>query len=427
MVLQHPHPLLQGKHKSAAIDTGHAKNPVHNVLSNNDGCVVARSQEAKDLGIATGAPWFQLQAQAKAWGLVARSSNYELYGDLSARVMEVVGRFGTWQEVYSIDESFVGLLGTEEQVEAMGRSIRAAVMRHVGVPVCVGVAGTKTLAKFANRIAKQNPSLGGVCTLDAMPDGQVEYIQARVPASGLWGVGGKTAARLKLMGIENIADLKAADPALIRKKFSVVLQRTVLELNGTECIPHSEERADKQQIMFSRSFSEPVTTVAGMEEVMAVYAQRGASRLQDAGLCASSMTVTAGTSRFAAGEGSFPAATIRFTTPTRDPIVLMRAAVAAMAQGAVEGAPYLRAGVMFHGLEPAAGPQMFDVFAQDGSQQGSQADVGGVLGEVRSRFGAQAIGIGVGGLAVPPAWSMKREHSSPRYTTEWDELPTVRA
>ncbi|MGA7206807.1 MAG: Y-family DNA polymerase, partial [Specibacter sp.] len=239
------------------------------VLSNNDGCVVARSAEAKALGIATGAPWFQVQAQAKAWGLVARSSNYELYGDMSARVMEVVGRFGAWQEVYSIDESFVGLMGDSAALAECGRQIKAAVALHVGVPVCVGVAETKTLAKFANRIAKQNPALGGVCALDAMPAGHVAAIQARVPASGLWGVGGRTADRLKLMGIETIADLKAADPALIRKKFSVVLQRTVLELNGTECIPHTEERVDKQQIMFSRSFSTPVSTVEGMEEVMA--------------------------------------------------------------------------------------------------------------------------------------------------------------
>ena len=366
------------------------------VLSNNDGCVVARSQEAKELGIATGAPWFQLQAQARAWGLVARSSNYELYGDMSARVMEVVGRFGAWQEVYSIDESFVGLVGDGEQVQASGRAIRAAVMQHVGVPVCVGVAGTKTLAKFANRIAKQNPALAGVCALDAMPAGHVDAIQARVPASGLWGVGGKTAAKLKLMGIESIADLKEANPSVIRKKFSVVLQRTVMELNGIECIPHSEERVDKQQIMFSRSFSEPVTTVAGMAEVIAVYAQRGAARLHEAGLSASA---------------------------TRDPITLVRAAVAAMEQAAVEGASYLRAGVLFHGLEPAGGPAMLDVFPSDGGP----ADVGGVLGEVRSRFGAKAIGIGVGGLAVAPQWSMKREHSSPRYTTEWDELPIVRA
>lgn len=393
------------------------------VLSNNDGCVVARSAEAKELGIKTGAPWFQIQGQAKAWGLVARSSNYELYGDLSARVMEVVGRFGTWQEVYSIDESFVGLVGEPAQLQAAGRDIRAAVMRHVGVPVCVGIASTKTLAKFANRIAKQNPGLGGVCALESMPEGHVDGIQQRVPASGLWGVGGKISDRLKMMGIETIADLKAADPALIRKKFSVVLQRTVMELNGTECIPHVEERVDKQQIMFSRSFSEPVTTVAGMEEVMGVYAQRGAARLNEEGLRAAIMTVTAGTSRFAAAEGSFPASTIRFATPTQDPIVLIRAAVAAIRQSAVAGASYLRAGVMFSGLEPASGAGMLDVF---GAGQ-AQPEVGGVMGEVRSKFGNAAIGIGIGGLAVAPQWTMKRGLASPRYTTEWKDLPVVRA
>ena len=393
------------------------------VLSNNDGCVVARSAEAKVLGIATGAPWFQIQGQAKAWGLVARSSNYELYGDLSARVMEVVGRFGTWQEVSSIDESFIGLMGDPAQLQAAGRDIRAAVMRHVGVPVCVGVASTKTLAKFANRIAKQNAGLNGVCALESMPGDHVAGIQARVPASGLWGVGERTSSRLKLMGIESIADLKAADPALIRKKFSVVLQRTVLELNGTQCIPHVEERVDKQQIMFSRSFSQPVTTVEGMEEVMAVYAQRGAARLNEEGMRASAMTVTAGTSRFAAGEGSFPAVTVRFDRPTSDPITFVRAAVAAIRHHAVAGASYLRAGVLFSGLEPASGTEVLDIF----STEASQADVGGVLGNVRNKFGSAAIGLGIGGLAQAPKWSMKREHSSTRYTTEWKELPVVRA
>ncbi|MET4004526.1 DNA polymerase V [Arthrobacter sp. UYCu511] len=393
------------------------------VLSNNDGCVVARSAEAKVLGIATGAPWFQIQGQAKAWGLVARSSNYELYGDLSARVMEVVGRFGTWQEVYSIDESFIGLMGDPAQLQAAGRDIRAAVMRHVGVPVCVGVASTKTLAKFANRIAKQNAGLDGVCALESMPGDHVAGIQARVPASGLWGVGERTSSRLKLMGIESIADLKAANPALIRKKFSVVLQRTVLELNGTQCIPHVEERVDKQQIMFSRSFSQPVTTVEGMEEVMAVYAQRGAARLNEEGMRASAMTVTAGTSRFAAGEGSFPAVTVRFDRPTSDPITFVRAAVAAIRHHAVAGASYLRAGVLFSGLEPASGTEVLDIF----STEASQADVSGVLGNVRNKFGSAAIGLGIGGFAQAPQWSMKREHSSPRYTTEWKELPVVRA
>ncbi|GAA4366759.1 Y-family DNA polymerase [Paeniglutamicibacter cryotolerans] len=393
------------------------------VLSNNDGCVVARSQEAKDLGIETGTPWFKVKPSAAAWNLVARSSNYELYGDMSARVMEVVGRFGTWQEVYSIDESFLGLTGTEGQLREIGEEIRAAVARQVGVPVCVGIASTKTLAKFTNRIAKQNAAMGGVCSLDSMPVGQVETIQERVPVTGLWGVGARTGDRLKAQGIVSIADLKRADPLAIRKKFSVVLQRTVLELNGTACIPHTEERVDKQQIMFSRSFSTPVTTLEEMGQVFSIYAQRGAARLTAGGQCATMLTVSAGTSRFAGGDASFPAVTLRLPAPTSDPIVLTRLAVSALRGMIVPGTSYVRAGVMLGGLEPARGQEQFDTFVDDRES----LDLGGLLGSVRAKFGDTAIGLGAGGLAEPPGWSMKRELSSPRYTTEWEDLPVVSA
>jgi DNA polymerase V len=392
------------------------------VLSNNDGCVVARSQEAKQLGIKTGAPWFQVEPLTRKTGLVARSSNYELYGDMSARVMEVVGRSGIWQEVYSIDESFIGLPGDAAHAYAAGARIRAAVARHVGVPVCVGIASTKTLAKFANRIAKQNIGLAGVCQLDSMPAREVARIQSQVPATGLWGVGARTGTRLAAMGIDTIADLKAADPQLIRKKFSVVLQRTVLELNGTACIPPAEERADKHQIMFSRSFSSPVTTAADMDQVMAVYAQRGAGRLFAEKQRASVLTVTAGTSRFA-GEASSPAASVRLPSPTQDPITLTRAAVAAMRGCMTPGVSYVRAGIMLTGLEAAAGQETLDTFVDDQEQ----LQLGELLGNIRGRFTEGSIGLGRGGMAVPPAWSMKREFSSPKYTTEWSDLPVVKA
>ncbi|GAA1359813.1 translesion error-prone DNA polymerase V subunit UmuC [Arthrobacter rhombi] len=399
------------------------------VLSNNDGCVVARSEEAKRAGIKTGTPWFQVQGSAAAMGLVARSSNYELYGDMSARVMEVIGRFGAWQEVYSIDESFIGLPGDEEALRVSAERIRAAVWRHVGVPVCVGVAPTKTLAKFANHVAKRNPSLRGVCSLGSVPEEEIHRIQSRVPVTGLWGVGGRTGTRLNALGIDTIADLRAADPLMIRKKFSVVLQRTVLELNGTPCIPEVEERADKAQIMFSRSFSTPVTTGTDMDQVMALYAQRGAARMAAEGLRASMLTVTAGVSRFAAAApdagpaATNPAVSVRLPAPTQDPIVLTRAAVAAMRERMVPGTRYVRAGVMFSGLEPATGQATFDAFAGEGEER----DMGSLLGTVRARFGEAAIGLGHAGLAEPAGWTMKREFASPRYTTEWSDLPVVSA
>ncbi|ASN40605.1 Y-family DNA polymerase [Paeniglutamicibacter terrestris] len=393
------------------------------VLSNNDGCVVARSQEAKSLGITTGAPFFQVKQFMQSHGMVVRSSNYELYGDMSARVMEVLSRYGTWQEVYSIDESFIGVQGNPDQLGKLATTIRAAVARSVGVPVCVGVAPTKTLAKFANHVAKHNAHLGGVCSMDSMDPQLVADIQSRVPVTDLWGVGSRTGTRLAGLGITSIADLKAADVTDIRKKFSVVLQRTVLELNGTPCIAHNEERADKQQIMYSRSFSSPVRTIEEMVEVMSIYAQRGASRLMNDGLWATLLTITAGTSRFASGEASFPSITLKLPAPTQDPILLTRLAVGAMREIMLPGASYVRGGVILSGLQPEPEQAVFGIFDAGSDEK----HVGDVLGAVKARFGNKSIGLGSGGLATEPGWSMKRDYSSPKFTTEWAEIPVVKA
>ncbi|MET0871633.1 MAG: Y-family DNA polymerase [Paeniglutamicibacter terrestris] len=393
------------------------------VLSNNDGCVVARSQEAKSLGITTGAPFFQVKQFMQSHGMVVRSSNYELYGDMSARVMEVLSRYGTWQEVYSIDESFIGVQGNPDQLGKLATTIRAAVARSVGVPVCVGVAPTKTLAKFANHVAKHNAHLGGVCSMDSMDPQLVADIQSRVPVTDLWGVGSRTGTRLAGLGITSIADLKAADVTDIRKKFSVVLQRTVLELNGTPCIAHNEERADKQQIMYSRSFSSPVRTIEEMVEVMSIYAQRGAARLMNDGLWATLLTITAGTSRFASGEASFPSITLKLPAPTQDPILLTRLAVGAMREIMLPGASYVRGGVILSGLQPEPEQAVFGIFDAGSDEK----HVGDVLGAVKARFGNKSIGLGSGGLATEPGWSMKRDYSSPKFTTEWAEIPVVKA
>ena len=398
------------------------------VLSNNDGCVVARSQEAKDLGIGTGEPFFKVQRYMQSHNLAVRSSNYELYGDISARVMELLGRFGTWHEVYSIDESFVGLEGGLEQVRATAAQIRSSIDRLIGVPVCVGVSSTKTLAKFANHIAKRNANLGGVCVQDLMDPSVLARIKSLVPATDVWGVGRKTGAKLAGMGIESIADLEAADPMLIRRKFSVVLQRTVFELNGQRCIGPVEERSDKGQVMFTRSFSSPVRTREAMEEVMSIYAQKAAARLAKEGRYASLLTVMAGTSRFAQGEASFPSTQVRLPKPTRDPILLTRLAVAAMNGLMHTGVDYVRGGVILSGLSDSPGEAQLDLFGQGGNDpEHEPVNVSGVVQDISARFGAKAIGLGRAGIAQAPSWSMKREHISQRYTTEWDELPLVKA
>ncbi|MFJ2619870.1 Y-family DNA polymerase [Glutamicibacter sp. NPDC087344] len=398
------------------------------VLSNNDGCVVARSQEAKELGIGTGEPFFKVQRYMRSHDLAVRSSNYELYGDMSARVMELLGRYGTWHEVYSIDESFVGLEGTLEQVRSTAAQIRAAIDRLIGVPVCVGVSSTKTLAKFANHVAKHNTNLGGVCVQDLMDPQVLERIKSLVPATDVWGVGRKTGAKLAGMGIVSIADLEAADPLLIRRKFSVVLQRTVFELNGQRCIGPVEERSDKGQVMFTRSFSTPVRTRESMEEVMSIYAQKAAGRLAKEGRYASLLTVTAGTSRFANGQASFPSTQVRLPSPTRDPIMLTRIAVAAMNELMIPGVDYVRGGVILSGLSDTPGEQQLDLFGQgEHTENADPVNVSDVVQDISARFGSKAIGLGRAGIAQSPSWSMKREHISQRYTTEWDELPLARA
>jgi DNA polymerase V len=393
------------------------------VLSNNDGAVVARSNEAKALGIENGDPWFKLAADAKRTGLIHRSSNYELYQDLSDRVVSILSRFAHVQEIYSIDESFLTLRGTPEELERIGAEIKATVARHTGLPVCVGIAPTKTLAKFVNRVAKQNPHLAGVCSWDTLPPGHAEAIMSKVPVTGIWGIAGRLGKKLNGIGIFTIADLKAADPVAMRKRFSVLMQRTILELNGIPCIPLETEAATKQQLIFSRSFSTPVTSAARMHEVMAIYAQRAAIRLAKEGQQAKLMSCFAGTSHFNPSAASFPSATVKLPAPTADPVILTRAATTALADRIVDGVPYARAGVMLMDLSPAGAAPQLPVFATAHEEK----HIGSLLGDVLDRFGSGSIGLGVAGLVSEPDWSMRRKALSPRYTTEWAELPVVKA
>lgn len=398
-------------------------NPRHKVLSNNDGAVVARSDEAKALGISNGDPWFKLAPLARQTGLIHRSSNYALYADLSGRTMELLGRYSPKIEQYSIDESFLVVRGSPEELVELGRTIRTAVRRHTGLPGCVGIGPSKTLAKFSCRVAKQNPHLGGVCSYDLLPEAHREHIMARVPVTGIWGIAGRLGKRLNAMGIFTIADLRAADPVAMRKRFSVLMQRTILELNGIPCIPLETEIAAKQQLIFSRSFSTPVRTAERMREVMSIYAQQAAVRLAKGHQQASVLNAFAGTSHFNEQYSSFPAATVKLPAPTADPVVLTRAAVAALEGRITDAVPYSRAGVMLTGLVPAGAEPQLPVFATAHEEK----QIGRLMGQVMDRFGSKAIGLGIAGLAEAPDWGMKRAALSPQYTTEWDELPVVRA
>ncbi|MCO4273833.1 Y-family DNA polymerase [Pseudarthrobacter sp. HLT3-5] len=392
------------------------------VLSNNDGCAVTRSPEAKALGIPMGEPWFKIAPRAKEWGLVALSSNYELYGDISARVMELLGRYSAWLEVYSIDEAFLGVKGTPDELLTLGRAMKTAVRRNVGVPVCVGIAGTKTLAKLANKWAKNNPGFGGVCHWDSVPAAERDSLMGRLSVVEIWGVATRLTKRLNVMGIFSILDLSRADPVMIRDRFSVVMMRTVLELQGTPCIPMEEERIGRDQLIFSRSFAAPITTAAGIRQVMSVYGQQASARLAKHGLQAKVLTAFAGTSHFNPKDTSYPSVCIPLPMPTADPVILTKAAHALLPY-INEGVRYARAGIMVTDLRRTGNQAPLALFENPHEER----HVGTLLEDVTRRYGRGSIGLGHAGIRGGPDWAMKRDMLSPRYTTHWDELPLVKA
>jgi DNA polymerase V len=392
------------------------------VLSNNDGCAVTRSSEAKALGIPMGEPWFKLAPRAKEWGLVAKSSNYELYGDISDRVMQLLGRYSAWVEVYSIDEAFLGVNGAPEKMRALGRDIKAAVRRNVGVPVCVGIGRTKGLSKLANKLAKHNQDFGGVCHWESIPEEVRDGLMSRLSVVELWGVAGQLTKRLYALGIKSILDLKNANPVMIRDKFSVVLMRTVLELQGIPCIPMEEERIGRDQLIFSRSFSTPVTTAADMRQVMSVYAQQASARLSKHGLQAKVLTAFAGTSHYNPNDSSHPSICITLPRPTADPVLLTKAANA-LPPRIVEGVKYVRAGIMVTDLRPSGNQHPLELFENPHEERG----IATLIDDVSKKFGRGSVGLGRAGVQGGPDWSMKRDMLSPRYTTHWDELPIAKA
>ncbi|MDR8020492.1 Y-family DNA polymerase [Nesterenkonia aerolata] len=392
------------------------------VLSNNDGCCVALSPEAKALGIPLGEPWFKLAAQAPQYGLVARSSNYELYGDMSARVMRLLNQCSAWVEVYSIDEAFVGVRGTPQQLKAWGHQVKERIWQELGLPVCVGIAPTKTLAKLANKTAKKIPVLAGVCCWEAVPVQRREALLASLPVIEVWGIAVRLTKRLYAMGIESIAQLRDADPAAMRKRFSIVVMRTVLELRGTPCIPLEEEPAEiKDQLIFSRSFSEKITTVAEMEQVLGVYAQRASARLHKHDRQAKVVTAWAMTSHYSPDQHG-PSATVTLPAPTADPVLLTRAAKALLPR-IHEGVRYARAGIVVTDLYKTGHQPVFDLF----TDRHEERQIGPLIESVRQKINGAAIGLGRAGLKAGPQWQMRREMMSPRYTTHWDELPLVKA
>ena len=399
------------------------------VLSNNDGCVVARSAEAKALGVPMGAPWHQLRELAMREGIVAYSSNYALYADMSNRVVEVLGKFSANLEVYSIDESFLDLTGyqglSDGGLHGYGVDIRRRVAQWLGLAVCVGIGTSKTLAKLANHCAKKGlAGRGGVCDLTVMQEAELSSLFATIPVEEVWGVGRRISERLREMGIETVRDLRDADADTIRARFSVVLERTVRELRGVSCLELEEVVPLKQQIMSSRSFGQYVYEFDELREAVASYIAKAAEKLRAQDSLAGAVQVYIRTNPFKPKEPQYQRGLILpLPEPTSDTRVLSRFAIHILKGIYQPGYAYQKAGVMLTELQPRQLRQQ-SLFADEAGGERAQS-VMKAMDSINAKWGRGTVCLSAEGLNK--AWQMRRGRLSPAYTTRWAELPLVSA
>ena len=389
------------------------------VLSNNDGCVIARSNEAKDLGVGMGEPAHKRREFFDRHGVTVFSSNYALYGDMSARVMHTLSGFARDTEIYSIDECFLRLsdLSTAGLLDT-AREIRTTVRTWTGIPVSVGLARTKTLAKVANRLAKKG---SGVCLLDSEVD--IDRALASLPPTDIWGIGRRTGRFLDASGVRTGLELKACADDWVRRHLTVTGLRTVLELRQVPCIDLEEAEPPAHSLVCSRSFGTRISDLASLEEAVSAYVQRAGEKLRRKKLTARNVQVFLETNRFQPDPQHLPSRSLSLPTPTADTMVLHDAALGLLRRIYKPGHKYQKAGVILMDLAPAGGRQL-SLLEDPAARRKSQALMR-ALDTANARFGRGALTLAASGLG-DKIWHMRQEHRSPRYTTSWAELPVAR-
>ena len=391
------------------------------MLSNNDGCIVSRSAEAKALGIKMAQPWHQVKREAEKAGALALSSNYTLYADMSARVMKILGEMAPDQEIYSIDESFLDFTGMRNQLEH-GKVIRSRIKDWTGLPVCVGIGSTKTRSKLANAIAKKNPEFGGVFNLEDLDAAEADKRLARMDVGDVWGIGFRSVNKLKTLGIETVRDLRDAPAKRIREHFSVVIERIIEELRGIQCLDF-ERPQPRKQIVASRSFGRTVTGREDLIEAAVSFVCRAAEKLREQESLAGALTVFVQTNPFKPEQPQYcPALTVRFPIATDDSLLMARYVRQAIIQMYKPGFQYKKAGTMLLDLSPK-GISQGDLFAQP-EDIDRRTRLNDVLDRVNVKFGRGSLGLA--GAGIQKSWQMNRGMLSPAYTTRFDQLPRAR-
>lgn len=377
----------------------------------------------KALGIKMGAPWHQMQDMVRQHGIVARSSNYALYADMSNRVMTILREFSPHQEIYSIDECFLGLGGIQGDLIDYGQQIRHRVLQWTGLPVCVGIGPTKTLAKLANHLAKKRQEFAGVCDWSHIERDRQRAIMAELPLDEVWGVGPRIAKRLQEDGITNVAALTACDPENIRQRYSVVLQRTVLELRGVLAIHLAQETEDKQQIRCARAFGHPVHSLEALGEAVSVYAARTAEKLRRQKSIAAGISVFIQTNAFKPHDPQYAKhVAIALDPETDDTIQITRYALWILKRIYRPGFSYAKAGVMLTGLQPR-GTAQAHLFRNDPDLT-TRTALNDTMDLINARWGRGAIRMASAGTEQD--WRMRQNHLSPAWTTRWTDMPIAR-
>lgn len=392
------------------------------VLSNNDGCIVARSREAKKLGFKMGMPYFQAKEMIERNGVEVFSSNYELYADISRRVMETLESITPAIEIYSIDEAFIDLSGMDANFDLLsfGQMIRDTVIKHTGISVGVGIAQTKTLAKLANNAAKTYPKTGGIVVLT--DKARQEKLMKITPVGEVWGIGRRISCQLETMGVKTVWDFAQCDSASIRKKFSVVLERTQRELKGYPCFALDEEPATKQQIVCSRSFGERITSLDQLSEAINSYTARACAKLRIEGVTAKQLTVFCRTSPFADKEPYYSnSASVELAYPSDNTSDFLPLASQLIAQLFKSNYRFAKAGVMLSDFY-APGTFQLGLFDEQPKDNAKSKALMTTLDQLNKKQ-RNTVYFASEGITKP--WAMKRGKMSPQYTTRWDELPVI--
>ena len=389
------------------------------VLSNNDGCIISRSNEAKLLGIKMGTPLFKIKSVIKSSNIIALSSNYSLYADISNRTMILLASFSPQQEIYSIDECFLDLSGNRE-LNATGQIIKKKLWQYLDMPVCVGIAPTKTLAKLANYCAKKQPEWSGVCDLSKLSTIRIDNIMSKINVSEVWGVGNKTSDKLNSIGIYSVLDLKKSDAIYMKNKFSISLEKIIYELNKTICFPIESKTPLKKQIVTSRSFGRPIQRYNLLVEAITTFTSRAAYKSRQQNTLAEYVSVFISSSPFQKKPYFYQnIITLKLPYPTSDTNLILSIALEGAQSIYKANIKYVKCGIILSGLADKNRSQgyLWPIETVERSRLTQAIDT------INFKFDKQ--GIRLATQPINPIWKMKQSMKSQSFTTSWKELLVV--